>query len=139
MKIGFTGTRQGWNERQERQFREIIEAFIPTEFHHGDCVGADKRAHDVIWEIRNYKYPYMKIIIHPPDKDIHRAFCRIDVIRGDDLMGELPYLLRNENIVSATDLLIAVPLEQVEQKRSGTWHTVRKAREQHKPIIFLSR
>jgi hypothetical protein len=45
--------------------------------------------------------------------------------------------MRNVNIAKETDLLIATPRESKEQKRGGTWFTVRHARKLEKEVIIL--
>lgn len=121
MKIGFTGTQRGWTIRQRESFRSVItNAQEPiTEFHHGDCVGADMDAHD---EVR-ILLPNCTIVIHPPINDAKRAFCI-----GDIVMPEASYEQRNRQIVVSTQYLIATPKEDAMQVRSGTWATVRFAR-----------
>ena len=49
------------------------------------------------------------------------------------------YLVRNMNIVNQSDVLIAAPKEEVEVLRSGTWSTIRKARNKGLQVIILDR
>ena len=48
IKIGFTGTRNGMDEEQLKEFERIIKSKHVDEFHHGMCVGSDKQAHDFV-------------------------------------------------------------------------------------------
>lgn len=137
MKIGFTGTRKGMTRRQKRQFEGIIQKLGPAEFHHGDCIGADSDAHEIINHINVHPLDIFKnaiiIVVHPPTHDKLRAHRK-----GHTILEPKPYLERNEDIVEETDLLIATPESSEEQARRGTWHTVRQARKMNKPIIILN-
>ncbi len=117
--IGFTGTREGLTTEQYTALRRVLGALLSSPadtFHHGDCIGADATAHDVA---RNVSHA--RIVGHPPDKSVIRAFKKCDLLRG-----ELPYLVRNRNIVDATDEMVATP-DGPERQRSGTWSTIRYA------------
>jgi hypothetical protein len=128
MKIGFTGTQVGMSERQKKQLR--LELTTATEFHHGDCIGADAEADEIA---RSMGIP---IIIHPPSDPKKRARCRQP---GDKVHRTLPYLDRNKMIVASTERLIAAPKAMEEELRSGTWSTVRYARKINHPVKLLRR
>ena len=131
MKIGFTGTQGGMSDKQQEEFIRILQEQNPTEFHHGDCVGADAQAHDIVFAIYDKN---IQIVIHPPINPYKRAWCKNwSILRMQD-----DYLKRNRAIVDETDLLIATPKESVEVLRSGTWSTIRYARKQNKPIIIIN-
>ena len=130
MKIGFTGTQDGMSQHQKEQFVLIMQELLPIEFHHGDCIGADAEAHDIVREF----FPDVKITIHPPLNKNKRAF-RV----GDVQKDLLSYLDRNKMIVDETNLLIATPKGNKEVLRSGTWSTVRYARKKEKFLIILER
>lgn len=130
MKIGFTGTQKGMSQSQQRAFTRLILSLKIIEFHHGDCIGADSQAHDIVKDMNKE----IKIVIHPPSDSSKRAYKRGDVIRY-----ELPYLERNKLIVQETRLLIAAPFSLQEELRSGTWATIRYARKTGQPILILDR
>lgn len=130
MKIGFTGTQRGLSPGQATFLRSTLLEHNPTEFHHGDCVGADAEAHEIVREL----LPQCKIIIHPPTVPHKQAFCH-----GDETRVNKPYLQRNRCIVDSVDLLIAAPWTNEEQLRSGTWATIRYARKVKRYIIQLER
>lgn len=130
--IGFTGTQKGLSYRQIQAITEIVRQ-LPAHVtvHHGDCVGADEQF-DALCRIVN-----LEIYIHPPTKNIKRAFCED---RGPSVV--LPpedYLNRNKTIVRAADVLIAAPYEDDEQLRSGTWSTLRYAIQLNKPHVIVYR
>lgn len=132
MKIGFTGTQQGMKASQAGKIYSLINDYFHenliynSEFHHGDCYGADAQAHNIAKTFKLY------IIIHPPIKTIKRAYCD-----GDIILEPKEYLNRNKDIVRASDLLLATPNEFTEQIRSGTWSTIRFARKLKKQIIIV--
>lgn len=131
MKIGFTGSREGMSQNQKEQFVIELELCIGfSEFHHGDCEGADAQAHDIVREF----FPHVKIIVHPPISNYRRAFKQGDEMREPD-----DYLPRDERIVNETSRLIGAPLHDEEDKRSGTWYTICYARRRHKDHIILKR
>lgn len=127
MKIGFTGTRSGMTEKQKGRFLYVMQRTSnATEFHHGDCKGADHEAALMARDIG------IRLICHPPTRDEFRAHVVSEVTRDP-----LSYLERNMAIVRECDLLIAAPKEEWEIQRSGTWATVRYARDQKRNILFI--
>ena len=131
MKIGFTGNRKGFTRAQSKTLREVftsLSAQKVNEAHHGDCVGSDTDFHFFVRDnLRN-----VKIIVHPPLSSALRSFCP-----GDKILEQKEYLVRNKDIVSDTDLLIATPAEANEKLRSGTWSIIRVARKAKKPIVIV--
>ena len=87
------------------------------EVHHGGAVGADTQFDDAVRSI----YKGQKI-----------GFITVHPANGQPLA-------RNRAIVAASDILIAAPESDTEQRRSGTWATVRYARAKGIPVIMLSR
>jgi len=127
MKIGFTGTRQGMSIRQFGVLRTEF-AKRATEFHHGDCIGSDAQAHEVMRQ-----HSYAKIVLHPPASTSLRAHCP----GAHESRMPTPYLSRNRAIVDETEMLIATPAEFTEQQRSGTWSTIRYARSVGKKMVII--
>lgn len=120
IRIGFTGTRKGMSAHQQRLFEWLLRALAPgrlsggeREFHHGAAYGADTQA-----ALIAARFDGVRIVPHPAGKDP---------------------LKRNREIVAQCDLLIAAPHTDVEVLRSGTWYTVRRAREAGKPYVVLPR
>jgi predicted Rossmann fold nucleotide-binding protein DprA/Smf involved in DNA uptake len=68
---------------------------------------------------------------HPGPDGPARAYCEAEEVRP-----QRPYLDRNRDIVAASDVLIACP-KGPEQRRSGTWSTVRYARQARLPILIV--
>lgn len=128
MRVGFTGTQRGMTDAQCGMLRALLREFGGTEFHHGDCIGADSQAHDIADECG------CAIILHPPTNYSKRAWREVP---RHMMRPEYPYLTRNRHIVDATEWLIAMPGEFEEQLRSGTWSTVRYARSRRKVAIIM--
>jgi hypothetical protein len=128
--IGFTGTQHGMTPAQRLTVAGFFGNRKGSEFHHGDCIGADAEAHDIAIEAG------CRIVIHPPDISDKRAFCAVR--EGLDFAYQpKPYLVRNHDIVDLVDEMLAAPGETEEQLRSGTWATVRYARKSGKKLFTV--
>ena len=130
MVIGFSGTRRGMSTRQKLDLVTKLQELSVTEFHHGDCIGADAEAHDIVRD----QFPDIQIVVHPPNDDKQRAWRR-----GDVILPTGYYLNRNRSIVDSTEALIATPWESRNVVRSGTWFTIRYAQEIGKPAHIIGR
>jgi hypothetical protein len=126
MKIGFTGTRYGMTPEQMMILYRMLDDRWHTEFHHGDCLGADSQAHTLAIKTNSI------IILHPPSNPRLRAFKQGCVTRP-----EKPYLQRNRDIVDETDLLIAAP-KSTQDQSGGTWYTIHYALRKGKPVTVLT-
>lgn len=126
MKVGFTGTQKGTTSKQIVELMDFFESNQISEFHHGDCIGADYQA-DLAG--KSYDLP---IILHPPTNPKKRAFCE----GYSEIREEKPYLVRNRDIVDESDMLVACP-GGPEEPRSGTWSTIRYAHKQGKEVLIF--
>mgnify|MGYP003632171682 CR=1 FL=1 len=113
MKIGVTGTRSGMTRKQIEYATHLLTYYFEkgSEFHHGDCIGADVETAKIA---KSLGY---KIVCHPPIKHDLRAFYP-----ADEMNEELPYLKRNRNIVQQSEVLLAIP-RYMTRSRGGTWYT----------------
>jgi len=127
VKLGFTGTKEGMNDKQKKEFIDFLFTHPEiTELHHGDCKGADAEAHQAAMSLD------LRVVIHTPNNCKHRAWCA-----GHEIRKEKPYLERNHDIVDKTDALFAAPHTNQEIMRSGTWATIRYAKKkQYYPITI---
>ena len=124
--VGFTGTRKGMTERQKLSVKKAFIAIKENAdslsqhvvFHHGCCVGADYDACGIALRMG------FMIHAHPPTNQKHV----FDYQREADFIS-IPdmYLVRNAQIVDSVSSMICCPGEDVEQRRSGTWATIRQA------------
>lgn len=128
--IGFSGSREGMTYQQKETLKMLLEKLKGDAeicwFRHGDCVGADKEAHQIARRL-NYR-----IIIHPPDKDDLRAFCE----DAFSVLPPKPYLDRNKRIVKKADFLLAAPKSK-ENQRGGTWYTITQATKRNLPMRII--
>ena len=129
-RVGITGTRMGASDEQLLRLDALLHEIEPEVLHHGDCWGVDAQANDLAIERG------IPVVIHPPENLRYWADC--EMAEGSIRLPSKPYLERNKDIVDACDILIAVP-SGPERLRSGTWSTVRYAREQGREVLILSR
>jgi hypothetical protein len=94
--------------------------------HHGDCQGVDGQIAIMAKELG------YRLVCHPPVSDYMRAF-----VKSDEYRPPLHYLIRDKNIVDASDILLAMPLEETEQQKGGTWYTYRYSRQINKESILI--
>lgn len=134
MKIGFTGTQAGITPPQFDLLVEVLqELHEVTEAHHGDCIGADREFAVIIDALCLQVDGFTAHLhCHPPEDSKKRAFTQYQVS-----YPKKPFLVRNQNIVNATEILIACPKGMNEELRSGTWATVRFARKQKGVVVIL--
>jgi hypothetical protein len=131
-RIGFTGTREGLTHSQRATLAQLLAKLRDrgmTEFHHGMCVGADQEAHSLI---RSHMAD-VRIHGHPASRVPDHLRAMVDV---DERRSAFPPLIRNQHIVSATELLVACP-NGPETVRSGTWSTVRYAATIGRPVVIV--
>jgi hypothetical protein len=120
--VGVTASRHGLTGEQVKQAHALLQLWaaepVTLTLHHGDCVGGDEA---LVGLARPFGY---LLHSHPPTEPRLRAF-----IDSHFTEGVLPYQVRNRAIVDASRYLIACPGSAM-PNRSGTWRTVRYAREQ---------
>jgi hypothetical protein len=114
-------------ESQHRTVAQLLCELEPRTLHHGDCIGADAQAHAIARSLG------IDVIIHPPSITKKRAFC----VGAQDVLPPLPYLMRNDAIIEATDVLVATPSTEHEQQRSGTWATIRHALKRFRKPVYI--
>jgi len=128
MRVGFTGTQQGMTDKQKETFEKWL-GFTPMhEFHHGDCIGADSDAHNIVRRVK----PDVQIILHPPIDSKKRAWCKEATLNPPK-----PYIERNHTIVEASSVLVACPKLGVQEIRSGTWSTIRYAEKNGVMVLVI--
>lgn len=141
--LGFTGTQKGMTKEQHDMLQEqMISASRvgagETEFHHGDCIGADLQAHALA-----FHFGY-RIVIHPGDNPEKRAYANNGIYRSESaiVMEEKAMMERNQDIVDAADVLLATPRDMTHRpstavRGSGTWATIWRAYKSNKPVVLI--
>ncbi len=118
MVLVFTGTQDGWTEKQGKGVSKFLDEHKPVLVVHGDCIGSDTLFHKMCQK------KGINIIGFPCDIIEKRAFNK-----GFKVLHEPKRpLVRNVNMVMEGTYLLATPKTKKEILRSGTWHTVRQAR-----------
>ena len=126
--VGFTGTRIGMSSTQNSTISNFLRSRNDIQaVHHGDCIGSDMQFHNLV----RLHLPNVKIIIHPPIKDVYRAFCE-----GDEILEPKHYLDRNIDIVTSSNLIIATPKSLTQ--RGGTWFTIHEAWANSIPTLIIN-
>lgn len=138
VRVGVTGSRGEPTPDQIRQVRHLLDSKVARsiinnetiEVHHGDCVGAD------VMVAEQSRLAKCKTVAHP-GFDAQGEFPNRAWHDSDFILQPFPYLTRNRTIVGLADKMLAVPDSFVEVQRSGTWYTVRYAREQGVPVTIV--
>lgn len=113
--IGFTGTRAGMTIPQKTAVETLLRQLKPDKAVHGGAVGADTQFHAICKRLG------IPIEVYP---------CPAHVVEwsGALVHPTKPPLVRNKIIVGVCNYLIGAPLTSAEQRRGGTWSTIRRAR-----------
>jgi len=120
-KLGFTGTRNGMSPTQRAWIASYIQENLPDKAAHGDCIGADADFHELLREFA----PNCEIHIWPSTFEKMRAFCE-----GDVMYEPGRALERDKYIVKFSTHFVGCPPTDYEIQRSGSWATLRMARNQ---------
>ena len=122
MIVGYTGTQKGMTTAQRFAVVWVLargEA-LPNFAEHGDCIGGDEEFHALCEDLG------IPVGVRPCTVKAKRAFCKPS---SGWVAPPMPPLHRNKQTVKSVDFLIATPAQDYEYPRSGTWATVRYARE----------
>jgi len=132
--VGFTGSQSGLTVLQSNKLETLIAHLKPVEAHHGGCIGADDSFHQCClkFEIRVHLHPGCDKFGNKPKVGKWTEEDKCIVVINETKW----YLERNMDIVDACNILIACP-KGPEERRSGTWSTVRYAKKSKKNIIIL--
>lgn len=129
MKFGFTGSRHGMTPEQRKVFIDIFSSGKSTEFHYGDCVGADEEALMLLIELGGgvlYSHP-ATIFLDWDKRWRANTADKYPELGITQLPAKHP-LERNKDIVRQSDYLVACPSSDNPFTKSGTWSTIRYAR-----------
>lgn len=132
-RVGVTGTQHGLTPEQLATGKMLLAGLIngkdhrqSTIFSHGDCIGADVQLANIAMAYGYYVQAF------PPIDPKKRAFHK-----SHRILGSLPYLKRNHLIVNHSSILLAFPRQHKEQRRSGTWATIRYALKNSTDLIIV--
>lgn len=114
MRIGFTGHRD--RHTDESELDRIATAHPGGVWVHGGAIGFDTQVDEYA---KAHKLP--KPVVMKPEYDKYPAY--------------VAPLLRNEDIVDTTSILVAC---FDNRKRGGTVHTINYAKRQGKPAIYVT-
>lgn len=129
---GITGTKKGLTREQDRALITYLQAkwakhpLGGVRFRHGDCLGADVRGAEFAKAMGFY------VIAHPPLNSKYRAF-----FENDETLPMKSYLDRDRDVVDACVEMVACPKGMAEERRSGTWATIRYTRLRSKPLTII--
>jgi len=132
MNVGFTGTQKGLTQEQQTSLGRLLghlrkfDGSGDPEFWHGDCVGADTQATQLA---QSFKYTTRA---WPGDIAEKRGHLPSNYMHDPQ-----PNLKRNRIIAASCEPIIACPKEFTMQQRSGTWATVRYARQDSKTVYVI--
>lgn len=138
--LGITATRKGIRFAQAEAFKKIFLSILPTQLHHGACVGGDEDAvlcADQIWRDDKVAFPII-IVAHPgksaSDSGSERPNrSEISIANSNIVFPEKGYFARNRDIVNASTVMIAFPPCKPMPKSGGTTYTYNYAIKQGKP------
>lgn len=130
MKVGFTGTREGWTPQQREVMVSLLLRRIMEEAHEGDCIGSDAEFYDLVSTF----LPPQAVHVHPPVDEAHRAFKQQP---GNVVHEPKTHFARNRDIVDETDCTIGTPIAMHELPKGGTWYTLNYARKRKKIVIVV--
>ena len=130
--IGFTGSRNGMSPMQKAAVRGALAKFIAklgpgAVGLHGDCVGADAGFDSLCVELG------IDRMCRPSSLAYARAYTGAREIG----MPKHP-LIRNREIVNDSVVIIGAPHSYKEVLRSGTWATLRYARNVGRTIQIIA-
>jgi hypothetical protein len=128
--VGFTGARNGMTDSQRGAVTAFLRAWHVLAFVHGDCIGSDDDADSIAFELN------LPRVLRPGKEERYRAHGEK---RGGNVLKVYPamdFLLRNGLIVKDSHIMLATPAGP-ETTRSGTWSTVRRARDAKKHIVVI--
>jgi hypothetical protein len=99
---------------------------------HGDCIGGDAQLARIAKDLGYY------LIAHPghpkdPNETKYRAFTDFN----DEIREIKPFIVRDKDMVDGAGLLLAAPYQDYEVTRSGTWTTVRYAKNEGVTVAFV--
>ena len=133
--VGFTGSSEVMTQQQLIMVHQLLGEFKEkgaSFAHHGMCVEADAKF-DFMADAMGYE-----VTGHPGVRKDGSVYKRMTGCRARDVRPPYPFLKRNRYIVAESDVMVACPKEyEMQFIGSGTWATIRYAREALKPLFIV--
>lgn len=130
---GVTGTRHGAAKEQRaslliriHRITERANGRFELWLIHGGCAGVDVETHAICKGFGWYTW------VLPGSNGAHRNCKNADIIENPR-----PFLDRNRLIVDRCHAIHALPKGYLEERRSGTWATVRYARSMSRRLVMI--
>jgi len=138
MKLTFTGTKLGMTSAQRTTVLIVVRDHVRvgewTHAIHGCCEKSDRDFHEIAWSLKLARE------LHPGTEEQRLwAVNHMDTQRDTVFPVPLdanPQLTRNRTMVDRGGILVAAPRQMHEVLRSGTWATIRYARNLGREIVF---
>lgn len=132
--IAFTSWRYGPTSGQKDGLRRLVGLFPPdTIYMHGGCIGGDTFFHGLVMEYALRPSKQVQVYLALVDKKWQGELREPYAL----MRPTLPPLERDRLMVERASLLIACPQQLAEQRRGGTWATIRYARKEGCPVIII--
>jgi hypothetical protein len=129
--LAFTGSRRGLTPAQLAALAEVLAGYPGATLHNGCAEGADEAALDIAYDLG------LRLECWPCNYDQReRAWNYVYENPLATLHPTAPPLERNRRMVEAASVVVACP-DGPEERRSGTWSTVRAARRLGRSIVIV--
>lgn len=114
-------------------YKTLIDLPAVDEFTTGGAYGIDTIAAKEAMKVHPNALHRLCVPAAPFNRSISGSFSIIEYVPAGKSVSDT-YMARNDRIVAYSDVLLAWPLTAVEELRSGTWATIRRARKQGKEV-----
>lgn len=133
--VGFTGTSRALTVEECAYVRAVVAGIDADRYVTGGALGVDTVVHLVAAGLRP-SAEHLVLVPDAPWSEDTAERATVERVPGGKTAGE-SYMLRNDAIVAAADLLVAFPETAAGSLRSGTWATVRRARRAGVPVLIF--
>lgn len=140
LKVGFTGTQDGLTRLQTKRLFDILSGVstLPGIIQprlvgiHGDCIGADETFSEICQQLNGFT------LVVRPGCDRHGQSPKRAYTEAAYVYPVERYMIRNRKIVDICDHMLGCPRTIEEEIRSGTWATIRYARNVGKRMTVIT-
>jgi hypothetical protein len=100
MVVGFAGSPTRLTKEQKDLVKKLLTSLVPTEAHHGGCIGSDKGFHEICLKMG------IKLVVHPGTDGYGKMPPFASLAGNYTRMKPLDHRLRNKKIVDRSDVII---------------------------------